>query len=173
MPIFNPCRARLCYLVLATVLLTACGFQLRGVENIAFDNLFIQGPSLSISKDFRKLLKVNGINVVNNAENAELLMEFMSEETEQQILSLSGEGLVREYELFYRINFRLREPASETWGPVQTIENRRDLTYDDSQLLAKQFEQERLYDDMRADSVRELMRRLAVQKPEQDKPASE
>lgn len=170
MPIFSIHHAcRLLCLVLALSLLNACGFELRGKSDIAFNNLFIQGPALSISKDLKKLLKVNGVTVVNNAEKADLLLELMSEENEQRILSLSGEGLVREYELFYRIHFRLREPASATWGPVQTIENRRDFTYDDAQLLAKQFEQERLYQDMRADAVRELMRRLAVQKP---RPAS-
>jgi LPS-assembly lipoprotein len=96
----------------------------------------------------------------------------MSEGNEERILSLSGTGVVREYELFYRVNFRLREPASETWGPVQVVENRRDFTYDDTQLLAKQYEQQRLYEDMRTDAVRELMRRLVVQKPKHIEPAT-
>lgn len=160
----SACRA--CCLLLALSLLAGCGFEVRGTADLAFHNLFIQGPNLSITKDLKKQLEINGVNIVNSAEKAELVLNLMSEDTEERILSLSGTGVVREYELFYRVNFRLRQPSSETWGPVQTIENHRDFTYDDSQLLAKQYEQQRLYQDMRNDAVRELMRRLVVQKPE-------
>ena len=162
---------RLCVVFAVVALLAACGFQLRGKADLAFDTLYIQGPRLSISKQLKKQLEINGVDVVESAEKAELVMELMSEDTEEQILSLSGEGVVREYELFYRVHFRLRNPASETWGPVQVIENRRDFTYDDTQLLAKQFEREQIYNDMRSDATRELLRRLVVQRPEQIKPA--
>lgn len=162
---------RLCVVFAVVALLAACGFQLRGKADLAFDTLYVQGPRLSISKQLKKQLEINGVDVVESAEKAELVMELMSEDTEEQILSLSGEGVVREYELFYRVHFRLRNPASETWGPVQVIENRRDFTYDDTQLLAKQFEREQIYNDMRSDATRELLRRLVVQRPEQIKPA--
>lgn len=175
MPILNIGRCcKVICLLIAMSLLGACGFEMRGTEDIAFDSIFVQGPNLSISKDLKRLLKVNGVDVVASSEKSELMLELMNEENEQRILSLSGDGLVREYELFYRVNFRLREPASETWGPVQVIENRRDFTYDDSQLLAKQFEQQRILEDMRSDATRELLRRLVVQKPQQQAaPAAE
>jgi LPS-assembly lipoprotein len=92
------------------------------------------------------------------------MLELVSETSEQKILSLSGHGTVREYELIYRVNFRLRNPSSELWGEMLTVEERRDFSYDDSQLLAKQFEQDRLVEDMKTDAVREIMRRLVVQK---------
>lgn len=163
--------SRLCIVFAVATLLAACGFQLRGKEDLAFDTLYVQGANLSISKQLKRQLEINGVEIVTNPEKAELVLELMSEDTEQEILSLSGEGVVREYELFYRVHFRLRNPASETWGPVQIIENRRDFTYDDTQLLAKQFEREQIYNDMRSDATRELLRRLVVQKPEQIRPA--
>ena len=163
--------SRLCLVLVAISLLAACGFQLRGKEDLAFDTLYIQGSRLTISKDLKKQLEINGVHIVNSAEKSELVLELMSEDTEQRILSLSGEGVVREYELFYRVHFRLRNPASEIWGPPQVIENRRDFTYDDTQLLAKQFERDQIYTDMRNDATRELLRRLVVQKPDQIKPA--
>lgn len=159
------------WILLAMLLaLTACGFQMRGVADLKFHTLYIQGPTISISKPFKRSLAVNGVKIVSAKDQAELLLEIMSEAQEQRILSLSGRGLVREYELFYTVNFRLRDPSSETWGEVQTIKGRREITYDDSQLLAKQLEQERLYNDMKDDAVRELLRRLMVAKPVQGKP---
>ena len=59
--------------------LSACGFQLRGVADLSFKNLYIQGAPLSISRDLKQSLKTNGIQVVDNAEQAEMLLELLSE----------------------------------------------------------------------------------------------
>lgn len=152
-------------LMLMVLMLTGCGFQLRGVEDLSFSTLYMQGKKISINKALKKSLAVNGVTVVSNPEKAELLLEMVNESSEQNILSLSGTGKVREFELLYRVTFRLRNPDSETWGPEQTVQNRRDFSYDDTQLLGKQAEETRLFDDMKADTVREIMRRLVVQKP--------
>lgn len=152
--------------ILATVLvLTACGFEMRGTADLAFKNLYIEGGNLSIKKDLIRSLKVNGVTVVEDIEKAELQLDLMSERRRQVILSLSGGGLVREYELVYNVDFRLRSPGQENWGAVQSIEGRRDYSFDDTDTLAKGFEQERLFEDMRDDAVREMMRLLVVQKP--------
>jgi len=156
---------RLVVLLLA-LSLAACGFGLRGIADLAFKTLYIQGGNLSITKDLKKSLKVNGVTIVNDQEKADLMLELISESTEKKILSLSGRvGVVREFELIYKVNFRLRDPSSELWGEVQTVTGRRDFSYDDSEILAKSFEEQRLYQDMRDDAVREVMRRLIVQKP--------
>jgi LPS-assembly lipoprotein len=155
-----------CIAILATVLvLTACGFEMRGTADLAFKNLYIEGGNLSIKKDLIRSLKVNGVTVVEDIEKAELQLDLMSERRRQVILSLSGGGLVREYELVYNVDFRLRSPGQENWGAVQSIEGRRDYSFDDTDTLAKGFEQERLFEDMRDDAVREMMRLLVVQKP--------
>ena len=76
-----------------------------------------------------------------------------------------GTGSVREFELFYRVKFRIRAASEELWGPEQMIESRRDFSYLDTELLAKSYEETMLYEDMRRDATRELMRRLVAQKP--------
>lgn len=149
------------------ILLSGCGFELRGKADLTFDSIFIQGPNYTVAKDLRKALKINGVTVVNSAEDADLLLEFLSETYERRILSLSGRGRVTEFELIYNMNFRLKNAGSELWGPVQSIEGRRDFSYDDTQVLAKSYEEERLRQDMQADAVREIMRRLAAQKAQQ------
>ncbi len=162
---FKRAHLRILGLLLALTL-AACGFQLRGIANLSFKTLCIQGSTLTISKDLKKSLAVNGVTVVTDADQADLLMETMGETTEKKILSLSGSvGVVREFELNYRVRFRLKDPSNETWGEVQTVSGRRDFSYDDSEALAKSYEEVMLYDDMRKDAVREILRRLIVQKP--------
>lgn len=156
----------ICFIALLALSLAACGFNLRGTADLAFKTLYIQGSTLTISKALKKSLRVNGVTVVNDAEKADLELELMNETTQKNILSLSGAvGVVREFELIYTVNFRLRNPGDELWGPVQSVSGRRDFSYDDSEVLAKSYEELRLYQDMRDDSVREIMRRLIVQKP--------
>ena len=150
---------------LFALVLSACGYQLRGVADLSFKNLYIQGAPLSISKDLKKSLKTNGIQVVGSAEEADLLLELLSETNEKRILSLSGTGVVREYELNYRASFRTRAPASPTWSQPQTVQTRRNYSYNDSALLGKAEEEARLNLDMHNDAVREMLRRLTAIKP--------
>lgn len=156
---------RINWAILFTLMLSACGFQLRGMTELSFKNLYIQGSTLSISRDLKQSFKTNGIQVVDAAENAEVLLELLGETNEKRILSLSGGGLVREYELNYKVNFRTREAASPTWSPAQTVQVRRDFSYDDKVLLGKGEEEARLNTDMRKDAVREVLRRLTAIKP--------
>ncbi len=151
-------------LLIAAISLTACGFHLRGVASLPFESILIQGNAPIISGQLREALAASGVKVVSGVEQAELQLELLGDSNEKRILSLGGTGLVQEYELFYRLNFRVREPSSELWGPVQVVERRRDFSYDDSQVLAKQLEEVQIYKDMRDDVVRELTRRLAAQK---------
>lgn len=149
-------------LLLFTIMLSACGFQLRGIAELSFKHLYIQGSSLSISKDLKQSLKTNGIKVVEDVEQAELLLELLNETNEKRILSLSGRGVVREYELNYIVSFRTREPASPTWSAPQTVQSRRDFSYNDVAVLGKAEEEVMLNNDMRKDAVREVMRRLTA-----------
>ena len=154
-------------LVLIISILTACGFELRGKAALSFESIYLQGASLSISKALRKNLVANGIKVLPTAEGADVLLEFANEETVKNILSISGGGVVKEYELFYRIHYRLRGAKDAIWGPQQTIETRRDFSYSDAELLAKQGEEAALYENMRSDVLNNLLRRLTRYKPAQ------
>lgn len=156
-------------LLFFTLALVSCGFGLRGNANLSFKTLYIQGGTLSISRELKQSFKANGIQVTTTAEDAELLLEMIGEVNEKRILSLSGGGLVREYELNYRVNFRTRDPASPTWSQVQNVQVRRDFSYNDNALLGKLDEEAKLNTDMRSDAVREVLRRLTAIKPSANK----
>jgi LPS-assembly lipoprotein len=144
--------AMLCLLTLA-----ACGFHLRGMQDMPFKTLYIQkSGETQLVKDLQRSLASSGVQVVPT---------LMGEKNDKKILSLGGSGKVKEYELVYQVVLRMRDASSETWGAPQTVEIRRDYSYSDTQLLAKDYEESRMYSDMRADATREIMRRLNAQKP--------
>ena len=152
---------RALFLILLVASLTACGFQLRGAADVAFSSIFIQGNTLVINKKLVKSLNTNGVKVLPSAEGAELLLEMVGEESEKRILSLAGSGTVNEFELYYRVHYRTKSAGAELWSPTQTVEARRDFTYSDANLLAKQGEEKRLNENMQQDVLSNLMRRLS------------
>jgi LPS-assembly lipoprotein len=144
--------------------LAACGFHLRGPSDIAFDTIFLEGNTLVISKELKQSLKTSDVQILPSAENADLRLELLGEENEKRILSLAGTGTVNEFELFYRVHYRTKLAEEPTWSEVHTIESRRDYTYSDANLLAKQTEEKKLNENMQRDVVSSIMRRLSALK---------
>ena len=155
---------RLWLVLLMSASLIACGFHLRGAADITFSSIHLQGSTLIISKNLKKMLTLNGVKVLDSAENAELLLELVGEENEKRILSLSGSGKVNEFELYYRVHYRTRLAGDALWSQVQTVEARRDYSYSDTELLAKQGEEKRLNEDMQNSVLNNLIRRLSALK---------
>ena len=149
-------------LFIASLLMTGCGFHPRGMSEVTFKTISIQGNSLSMSRELRQTLKSNGIRVIENTEDAALLFELINESNEKRILSLSGGGTVREYELVYKVSFRTRLPNTPLWSEAQTVQSRRNFSYNDKALLAKLDEENKLNVDMHSEVVREIMRRLSA-----------
>lgn len=150
------------WLTMACLLLTACGFHPRGMSEVTFKTISIQGNSLSMSRELRQTLKSNGIRLLDYQDDAALLFEMIDESNEKRILSLSGGGTVREYELVYKVTFRTRLPNNPIWSEPQTVQSRRNFSYDDKALLAKLDEENKLNADMHSEVVREIMRRLSA-----------
>ncbi len=158
---------RLYLITLLLAVLSACGFHLRGPSDIPFKSVSIEGNTLVISRDLKKSLETSNIAVLQSPSDAELRLELVGEENEKRILSLAGTGTVNEYELYYRIHYRTKLAGQDTWSDVYTIESRRDYTYSDATLLAKQTEEQKLNENMQEDVLNGLMRRLSSLKKKQ------
>jgi len=149
-------------------LLSACGFHLRGLADIPFKSIYVEGNKNPISQDVIRALKNNGVEISKEVDKAEVALEIMNDTTVKRILSLGGGvGVVREFELLHVMTFRMRNTRNELWDAPQTIENRRDFSYNDSEILAKTYEETMLYENMRQDAIREVIRRIQVYKPSQ------
>jgi LPS-assembly lipoprotein len=160
------------FLLLMTLALAACGFHLRGSNlngiEFAFKSLYLRAPSESpFVADLRRALYSNKVTLTGTAEQSELILEVVSEQTSKQILSLSGSGRVQEYKLMYRVSVRAYDSKQVDWLPADEISLSRNMAYDDAQVLAKEQEELLLYKDMRSDAVAQAVRRLSRAKPQQ------
>lgn len=163
-------RRLLCLALGSTALLSACGFKLRGSllgDDLQFKSIYINLPQTStLGAALRRSIRGSGeLQIKDRAEDAEATLDITSETQERTILSLNSQGRVREYALYYRVTMRVRDNKNaELLAPTQ-ISLKRDLTYNENQVLAKEAEAVMLYKDMQADMVQQILRRLASIKP--------
>ena len=148
---------------LTAVLLTACGFHLRGQANMPFKTLYLNAvnPGTLFVADLRRNLEANKVQLVNSAEQADVALNIIFEIADKQILSLGGGGRVHEFRLIYRVSLRAYDLKQQDWIPASEIELRRDYTYDDTKVLAKEAEEALLLQSMRSDMVQQIVRRLS------------
>ncbi len=154
------------------LLLTGCGFQLRGTAALPFDTLYMpRSSSAGVLLDLRRNIQAGtNTTVVDDPKKAEAVLEFLQETREKEILSLAATGRVREFQLRYRVIFRVHDGKGGEFLPVTTLLLKRDITFNDSDVLAKETEELQMYRDMQFDIVQQMMRRLAAsQRP---KPAA-
>jgi LPS-assembly lipoprotein len=150
----------------ATLLVAACGFQLRGTATLPFSTLYVQAaPTSQFATQLRRTVRAgSGTRIADRPEQAEVILQILHELQEKQILSLSGGGRVSEYQLRFRVSFRLTDSKNREHIPASEIVLRRDYSYSDDQTLAKEFDEAQLYRDMRNDAVSQLVRRLQAAK---------
>ena len=154
-------------LLCLTMTLSSCGFQLRGQAAIPYKTIFIETAGYSqFAGDLERAIRSGSqTRVVSKRDEAEAVLKITGELQENRILSLSSGGRVREFDLRYRVTYRLTDRAGVDLAQPGTIDLHRDMTYDDTAVLAKESEQLLLYRDMKADAVQQMLRRLSVAKP--------
>src|SRR6187402_521348 len=94
-------RSSFIIIVTATLLLSACGFQLRGTAPLPFDSIYVQAAQSSqLATQVRRVVR-SGSNtrLTNRPEEAQVILQILNELQEKQILSLTGGGRVSEYQL--------------------------------------------------------------------------
>lgn len=167
----SPLAPRPSFLVVAMLViamtLSGCGFKLRGQASIPFETIHVESPGFSVLANELERAITAGSNtrVVKDRAQAQAVLRIVGETQEKIILSLSSSGRVREFEFRYRVIYRLTTPDGRELAPQAEIVMRRDMTYDDTEVLAKESEEALLFRDMRTDAVRQVLRRLAAAKP--------
>jgi LPS-assembly lipoprotein len=163
-----PARVATRALFLAMItLLAACGFQLRGSYSLPYESIYLAMPEYSVvGADLRRAIRSSATTrLALVAKDAQATFQPGSEYRDRIILSVSGTGRVSELRLRYLYPYRVVDAKGRDLVAPGSIELIRDLTYDDSNVLAKQQEEVLLWRDMENDLVHQLMRRLAAGKP--------
>ncbi|MBI5784322.1 MAG: hypothetical protein HZA64_02600 [Rhodocyclales bacterium] len=156
------------WIVAVALLVSACGFHLRGAYSLPFDTLYIAQPE---SSELRAIIKRNveastQTRITDAANEAQATLKIISDTPVKKILSLNSAGRVREYQLTRTFVFAVANNAGGEYLPQNSIILSREMTFDDSAVLSKEAEEVLLWRDIQNDLVQQLLRRLAAVKPQ-------
>ncbi len=156
--------------VAATLAFAGCGFKLRGSgidAVLPFKTMYVALPETSsLGTELRRNISGGGTTrIAANAKVADGVVEVLSETRNKEILSLNSQGRVREYALYYNVVFRVLNGKGAELLPPTTVALKRILSFNESEVLAKEKEEATLYRDMQSDAVRQILRRIAALAP--------
>jgi len=156
---------RLLVVALLAGLLAGCGFKLRGQQELPFETLSVPGVS-PLSLELRRNIAAASerTTVIQQVTGADAVLTVLTEQQEKVIIALNTQGRVTEYQLRYRVAYRVSSPKGLDYVPPTAVVLTRDITFN-NQVLAKETEEGQLYAEMRADMVQQIIRRLARAKP--------
>ena len=144
--------------------LSGCGFKLRGSFNYAFKTLFSGFVETStLGNEFKRVLAADGaVTIVKEADKAQVVLDVISEQREKAVVGITSSGQVREFQLRIRLKFKLRTPAGKDIIPETELLVQRDISFNETAVLAKENEEAVLYRNMQTDMVQQLLRRLSA-----------
>ncbi|NWG30236.1 MAG: hypothetical protein HXY29_01910 [Rhodocyclaceae bacterium] len=146
------------------LLLSACGFQLRGSYNLPWETLAISGLPENSELYFqikRGIESGSLTKVVSDAKSANATLVVLRNDQHKSILSLSAKGLVREFQLTRSFIYRVQDANGHPLQPDSQIILQREMTFDDEHVFAKEAEEAIIWREMQQDLVQQLLRRLS------------
>jgi LPS-assembly lipoprotein len=151
-----------CFALIA-LLLSGCGFHLRGAPDLPFKSIYLSMPENStLYVELSRNLRAGGTIIATDPQNADAVLSVLADQREKKILTLNTYGRVREYELVQNFRFIVKNNQGEIIVPASDINLKRSITYSEQQELSKQAEEALIYRDMQSDVVQRILRLMAA-----------
>ena len=149
------------------LLLSACGFQLRGVGGNDFAlqeiNLQARNSHGDTVRQLKEQLENNGVRV---HDGARYTLDLVREQTRQRTASYTSSARSAEYELTSVLDYQFRGPQN-TVLLEDSIEVQKVYVHDSSNLIGSDQEANQLRSEMRRELLQQLNMRIANITPAQ------
>ncbi|HSI58351.1 MAG TPA: LPS assembly lipoprotein LptE [Ideonella sp.] len=142
--------------------LAGCGFHLRRPAELPFTRLALTGfkPRSPMLAELRRALP-DSVRVMEQPKDAEVVLAVKEDRFEKTVAASTSAGQVREFRLRVSLRFQLTRPDGVVLVADTELEQSRDMTYTETDALAKGTEEEVLVHEMRADIARQLLQMLS------------
>jgi len=155
---------RLVLLLLScSVLLSACGFQLRDDVELppamSKTRVVMDNEYGTLGRNLKMLLEQNGVTFVGAGE-ALAFLEIPVDQVVTEVLTIGDNARVREYRISHTVRFRLLDSSGQELLGWQDLRQSREISFNEQQILAGWREQEQLKEDLAATLARIMITRL-------------
>jgi LPS-assembly lipoprotein len=147
----------------ASVLVSACGFELRRALVLPFQRIALAGfdRQSPLATELRRNLEQSAAQIVESPAQAQVVLHGVADKRERSVVASTAAGQVRELQLRLNFEFRLSTPGGRELIPATALLLSRDMSYSESFALAKEQEESQLFRAMQSDIVAQVMQRLA------------
>jgi len=154
-------KARL-LLIYILLLITACGFHLRGSQTtmISVDNIFINGDS-ALAKEVKSQFTNAGTSFATSSQNASYIVTLKESHFEKSVLSVSPTtGKVEEYQIVFQAKMDAMRADGTYIIENEKISVVRDFAFDENAVLGEFSEESIIQEDLIRRAASRVLRRL-------------
>jgi LPS-assembly lipoprotein len=148
-------------ILLVALLLSACGYHLRGAFElpVGMKNIFLDGGSAPLQAQFKKAMDLSSIPIAASAETAGIVIRIFDENSQRRVLSLASTGVANDFELGYRMEYEIVDAKDNILMARQPLEIKRDYYNDQLAIIAKESEETIIKNEMYLQAVRTIVNR--------------
>lgn len=164
--LFRHRSLRACLLAIAllgTLLVSSCGFHLRGPVTLPYKTMYLNGTMTQELRLYLTRYLKTAVNtaLVANPQEAELLLNI-NETIGKQILSYNSAGQITAYRIVASVNFTVSNSQGDELIEPSNLFITRDMDFSISTPTASGELEALLVTDMRQDIVSQIARRLST-----------
>lgn len=143
-----------------TLLLSACGWQLRGVTGKAKHqqpeqlHLIVQDGKTPLTKSIKQ--QMVRLKIADTAK-AKLALIIDKEKVDRRPLAVSDTGVTAQYQLIYTVHYHYEDKASKFALPGRKVVSWRSYDFDPQLIVAKAQEELALLDEMREELAQRIL----------------
>ena len=159
----GPVGQLLAFLTVATISLAGCGFHLQGPGLLPEDSrrVFIATADelTPFAVELRRAIERAGGTIARGSGTADLVVRIQRDRSGRRVLSVSARNTPQEYEVFYNVEYTVDRGGQEV-VERQPLELIRNMSFEETQVLAKDREEAILRDAMARDLAMLVVRRI-------------
>ena len=126
-----------------------------------FESIHISTSDPLVFLDIKRRIQASSKTVVlDSPKDSQAKLHILNARNRKKILSVSGTGRVREFQLLYLLSFKVTDKKGRVLVPISNIETKRVLPFSDSRFLSSQSEEKTLLKEMKKDTILRMMDKL-------------
>jgi LPS-assembly lipoprotein len=151
-------------LLIISLLLTACGFKLRGDIKLSksLEPVYVQSTN-ELGNAVINDLREQGILVTNRRKQAKTVIYLRNAHIKRKVLTISAfANRLEEVELNYHVEIAIHKNDNKILIPNTNINLRREFTFNETEILAKDAEEIVLRHELKQDVLAQIMRIIST-----------
>jgi LPS-assembly lipoprotein len=150
-------------LLVVVLLSSGCGFHLQGSGSLPEGTrkvyIITADQVTPFAVELRRAIERSGGQMANTSAGADTVVRIQRDRSGRRVLSVSARNTPQEYEIFYSVEYSVDRGGKEVLE-TQPLEMIRNLSFDETQLLAKDREETIIRESMAKDLAMLVTRRL-------------